>query len=162
MVVYAGQRIRAGDIPYVTGRAKASSESVTASTVMQNDDDLSVVLTPGLWRIELIATVSGNGGDIEMTWSTTGTMTVVGRSPYGPQLAMSDTENTTIYNRPVAGSSLIEMGTEADPTVIRDDLLIEVTVTGTLQFRWTQGGSNANATTLSASSRMFITPIVEY
>lgn len=162
--VYAGQRIRAGDIPLLLVKQKAGTESVTSSTTMQNDDDLFLDLEPGLYWVWLIATATGisaSAQDIKTTWTTTGTITIIGRGVLGPQEGTTDNSNTAMRHQALSGSSSPSFGMTTTATAINEWLLVECTVAGRLQLQWAQQTSNGTATTLSASSRLLCLPVVE-
>lgn len=164
-MVLAGEFVDENDIndrvmKYIS---KAASETVTSSTALQNDDDLFATLTPGVWRIELRLTATGvSGGDLAVAWSNTGTMTAVGRTCHGPGETTADTDDGTAGMTGRALTSTVAYGITAVAAGVMEDLLIEVTATGVLQLRWAQATSNVTGTTLSASSRMFITKVEEW
>lgn len=160
MVVYAGQRIRAGDIPYTYWKQKTGVESVTSSAVLQNDDDLFVDLEVGTYRVQINLTAGGaTAGDIRVAWTNTGTMSLVGRICHGPAASAADTDDTNARMTALAIGSNAIYGTGATSAGIYEDLTIEVTVAGRLQMQWAQGTSSGTATTLSGSSRMFVTKV---
>lgn len=158
----AGEIVDVSDIIVTKFIRKASTESVTSSTTMQDDDDLFVDLPVGLWRIELWLTATGaTGGDIKTTWTTTGTMTAVGRSCLGPNISTTSNLDGGILLGGFALTSTVNYGLSAANHAIHEDLLIDVSVTGTLQLQWAQVASSGTSTTLSTSSRMFISQVEE-
>jgi hypothetical protein len=158
----AGDIIDAGDVIVPKFIAKAATESVTSSTTMQDDDDLFVDLPVGVWRIQLWLTATGaTGGDIKTTWTTTGTMSTIGRSCLGPNVSTTSNLDGGILLGGFAISSTVNYGLSAANHAIHEDILIEVSVTGTLQLQWAQVASSGTSTTLSTSSRMYITQVEE-
>lgn len=162
----AGQVVKASDIPSITYDHKAAAESVTSSTTLQNDDDLSVTLPVGAWRVTAILTVSATSatnGDLRTAWTNTGTMSTIGRSCFGPGAATTDAAgNANNATRMVATTLTANMSYGIDGTsssAIIEELLIEVTAEGVLTLQWAQQTSSATSTTLSTSCRIFLTPL---
>lgn len=162
-MVLAGNIVDAADIAVPYYLAKATSESVTSSTAFQNDDDFVLALPVGVWRVELRLTVSGpSASDLKVTWTNTGTMALIGRSVVGPSTATTDTTSGLAKFQALALGSSGTYGTDGSNSAsVWEDLLIEVTVAGTLTMQWAQNGSGT-ATTLSASSRVFLTKVEEW
>ena len=147
-------------------KRKLTSQAVTSSTTLVNDTDLAWLLSPGAYRIELFAHASSPSDvpDLRSAWAFSGTLAGNGRSVMGPGV------NTTAAEGQSAGSvsrssghgfaTAVQIGLDAGlaASVLHEDLLVTVTVAGTLQWQWAQGTSNANATTVSTASRMYVTP----
>lgn len=164
-MVLAGEFIDESDLNDRTMRYinKAGAESVTSSTTLQDDEDFAVTLTPGVWRVELILTATGaTAGDIKVAWANTGTMTALARSCWGPQAGTTDVDNTAILSRAVTLTANVTYGLTAVAAAIREDVLIEVTATGILKVQWAQSASSGTSTTLSTSSRMYISQVEEW
>lgn len=160
----AGQIVKASDIPSVRYESKAAAESVTSSTTVQSDDDLSVSLAEGVWRVTAILTATGAAvGDLRVSWTNTGTMTAIGRACHGPGQATTDAagnaNNATRMVATALGNAMIYGTDGTSSSAIVEDLLIEVTAEGVLTMQWAQGTSSGTSTTLSTSSRMFVTPV---
>lgn len=157
----AGDLVRAVDIPVVEYISKSGSESVTSSTVLQNDDHLTTTLPVGVWRITAILTVAGaTAGDVKTAWTNTGTMTAIGRSGWGPAVSNASGVDTSMHARASTLTASFVYGCEpATSAAILEELLLDVTVEGVLTLQWAQNTSSGTATTLSTSSRMFITPV---
>lgn len=160
----AGDLVRAVDIPVTEYINKSGSESVTSSTVLQSDDHLTTSLAVGQWRIQTYLTATGAAaGDIRVAWTNTGTMSATGRACFGPGSANTDvTGAANNAHRDTANTLTANViyGTDgSNSSAINEDLLIDVTVAGTLTLQWAQGTSSGTATTLSTSSRMYITPV---
>lgn len=151
---------------------KPSTESVTSSTTLQNDDDLFIDLTPGMWRIELFAhaacTVAADTVDILSAWSNTGTMTSWARSCMGPGPSSVNTYGDSAaagsgimhFNGHALGSSILYGITDDGSSIIHEDLLLEVAAAGRLQWKWAQNASNATPVTVSAAGRIYVTRMV--
>lgn len=161
----AGDLVRAVDIPVTEYINKSGSESVTSSTVLQSDDHLTTSLAVGQWRIQIYLTATGaaSPGDIRVAWTNTGTMTAIARSCFGPGSANTDVTgaaNNAHRDTAQTFTANVIYGTDGtNSSAIHEDLLIDVTVAGTITLQWAQGTSSGTATTLSTSSRMYITPV---
>lgn len=159
-----------GSVPAAAFRSKAATQS-NASTTLVDDADLYVDLTPGTFRIELFINASntdtGDGVDIRSTWTTTGTITSVGRAVVGPGVASTNTvADTTSAGSGVVRSTAHNLTTvllfgitDDGTTVFKEDLVLVVTAAGRLQWRWGQGTASATATTVGAGSRLLVSPI---
>lgn len=159
---YAGDIIDAADTRkgWTFVIKKAANENST-STTLQDDDDLAAALAVGLWRVEIALTATGaTGNDIKTAWSNTGTMTIV-RSCIGPNLSTTSTDDGGILSKAVTSTSSVSYGLTSGNHYIREELYCDVTVAGTLQLQWAQNTATGT-TTLSSSSRMFITQLEEY
>ena len=128
---------------------------------LPDDAELKIYLPVGFWRIELFLGVDGTlAGDIKVDWVWTGTNAgVSARMVLGPQVPSTD--NTAAGMRstgPHTLSSAVGYGQDpAVPTLIREDLILDVTGEGTLTMRWAQNTSNATATSVLAGSRLYAT-----
>lgn len=156
----AGETILASDIKRVRTRNKAIAESVTSNTTLQNDNDFVIAMEAGkTYRVELILHVTGAAaGDIKTAWATTGTITSLGRSIFGPGLATTDV-TAGIYD---ASAWVLGAGTAfgldgVNSAVITEDLSVVCTVAGNLTLQWAQNTSNGTATTCSTNSRIIVT-----
>jgi hypothetical protein len=136
---------------------KAASESVTSSTVVQDDDDFSIELDPGTYIVWLWCHVSGaSNGDFKCLWANTGTMTI-GRSCNGPTVGTTDRNATAVCMYGTGSGTAVTYGNDGSGTAtVREELMVIVDVVGTLKFQWAQGTSSATATTLSTASRMLV------
>lgn len=153
------------DTPF--GKRKFNAQSVTSSTVTVNDTDLFVPLQPGMYRVELVAHYSSPAAlaDIRSKWVYSGTTATNGRSCVGPGSV------TTAVEGDAAGSVFrasghgfgtdVIYGTDAGLAsgVLMEDMIVIPSTIGVLQWQWAQGASNANATSVSVASRLYITPI---
>lgn len=136
---------------------KAAAESVTSSTTAQNDDDFSVALPVGKYLVWIWLHCTGaTAADIKTVWSNTGTMTIL-RSCLGAQTGTADRQATTVTVQGSNSTTEVPYGCDgAGTTVVREELYVDVTVTGTLTLQWAQNASSGTATNLSTASRMWI------
>lgn len=148
-------------------KRKANTQTVTSSTTPVNDTDLSAVLGPGTYRLQLFAhySAASETSDIRSLWDFSGDFSTSGRSCVGPG------QITTAGAGTAAGSvtrssghgfaTAIIYGTDAGlaSCVLHEDIVLIVDTVGTLHWQWAQGTSNANGTTVSVASRLYITPI---
>lgn len=155
----AGALVRASDIRNPQMIRKAASQSVTSDDSLNNDDDIAIALDVGTWVIDLFAVASGPAaGDVAVSWSNTGTMSVLHRSGAGPGSNTSDVRNTDAVQRAnMAVGTVPAYGTDgnADTTRgsrIHERLIVEVTVAGTITLRWAQSVSTASATSMTTQT----------
>lgn len=161
----AGAKVRASDIKVPKLIVKAASESVSSSTVFQNDDDIAIPLAVGTYVIDLFAIFSGAAaGDIKLTWSSTGTMASRHRSV--------DTVSTSVTNTgDSANSRFTHIGTlsstpaygvdGSNNTRAHERLVVDVTVAGTLTLQWAQQASNATATVMQSFTHVEVREVEE-
>lgn len=165
MGVLAGQRIRAGDITDVQRfvKVKGSSEGVTSSTTLQNDDALFLDLDVGTWEVDLYVSFSGAAAaDIKSSWTTTGTMSLVGRQGFGPSSNTASVAAGDAISQSGAIGTVWAMGIDGSlSSGGHERITIEVTVAGRLQWQWAQNGSSGTATTVSGSSRLIYNKLTE-
>lgn len=157
----SGDPILASDIKVPRYIAKTSSEIVNNSNTLQNDNELFIALAVGVYRIEaFIHFTTNTAADFRCAWTTTGTMTSIGRSVLGGGTSMTAVTDSTVRNQGLAiGTANDVTGNTTASNVVREDLLIDVTVAGTLQLQWAQQTANASDTTVTTASRMFITEV---
>ncbi len=161
-MVLAGAKVRASDIRTVQSKSKAATESVTSSTTLQDDDDLFMDLEAGKsYRVWLILTVASGGAeaaDIKTSWTFAGTATKVGRCVWGLGISSTATDDSAFSKSSgVAIGASVSYGIDAGQAAACYESLIleDVTVAGRLQLQWAQVASNATATVLSTTSRVF-------
>lgn len=134
--------------PYIYIR-KASAESVTSSTTLQDDDDLTVALEPGLYRATLALEVTANAsGGIKVALATTATNSVLEGSVF---LSAGAVTNWTTGFGTTAGQTAAYAGA---PVII--EVMFGLADAGTVKLQWAQNASFATATTLETGSMMFI------
>lgn len=161
-MVLAGDPILASDLVTPTYKIKSGAETVNNSATLQDDNDLFVDLAVGTWRVELIAhyTVANTTADFRCGWSTTGTITALGRTCFGGGDSISSITDSTMRSQGIVLSSEFAVGGSTSPSnIVREDLLLDVSVAGRLQFRWAQGTANASDTIVTAASRLIITEL---
>lgn len=164
-MVYAGQSVKAedqpngtletiGDVLYIR---KQSTESVTSSTTVQDDDDFTFTLPVGTFEILMVLHVSAaEAADIKVVHTFSGTALTT-RSCIGAALAMTNREDTNAIFRGASLTTEQSYGVDATgATVVMEILHAEVTVAGTWQVKWAQVASSATATSCSTASRMRI------
>lgn len=142
-----------------TAVAKTADETVSASTVIQDDDHLLISIgAAGTYHaeVQLWAFSSINaGGDIQCGFSfPTGTLDFAGYGPHN-QLASGSNENGewsgSGYNA-TSGTTVIPYGLSTTPGVailLRARLV--ATATGTLRLRWAQLSASGTSTVRSRS-----------
>lgn len=163
-MVLAGERIRAGDFAGKTYVRKGTTESVTSSTTVQNDDQLVVALAVGTWEVEFFLAVTGaSGGDVRTAYTNTGTMSFLGRFCSGAGATTGDIADGTLQSTVRSITTEVVYGLTSTTTqmFIRERILVEVTVAGNLQLQWAQGTSSGTATVMNTSSQATVLPITE-
>jgi hypothetical protein len=134
--------------PYIYIR-KAAPESVTSSTTLQDDDDLTVALEPGLYRATLaLEVIADASGGIKVALATTATNSVLEGSVY---FSSGGTYNWLSAFGASAGITTVFANY---PVLI--EAMFALADAGTVKFQWSQNASNATATTLEAGSMMFV------
>lgn len=158
----AGDPVYSTDITRPLYIRKSANQSVTSSTVKVADADFVIALPIGVFRIETVLAATGaDAGGVSINWAFTGTTASSNRIGIGPGTSSTTYDNhETLVSSAKAITSSIAYGTDAGGAVgIREDLHLEISVTGTLTMQWAQNVSNATATTLTGSSRMIITQL---
>lgn len=127
---------------------KASDESVSSSTTLQDDDDLVVSLTVGLWLFDLWLRCDTDPAGIKFDIVCTSnnyaghwfyqSANAAGSSQYNGSLAIGGTAPATANT--------------GDPYLIRIAGWVWLAEEGTLKLQWAQNSSNASATTVDAGS----------
>jgi len=148
-------------------KRKAAVQTVTSSITPVNDTSLLQALPPGAYRVQLFAHFSSPSAaaDLRSKWTYSGTTTTNGRACIGPGSVTTAAEGQSSGS--VTRSSGHGFGTEVvygtdaglSAGVLHEDLVLIPTTSGILQWQWAQGTSDANATTVSVASRLYITPI---
>lgn len=136
---------------------KASAETVTSSTTLQDDDELFVTLPVGVWQITVILSVQGAAaGDFKMSYTFTGGTTgTPGRIVLGPAAATTDSTATTVRATQNGTGTAIAYGVDAAlASAIREEMLYQVASEGVLTVQWAQNASSGTATTVNAGSRI--------
>ncbi len=135
---------------------KSSSESVTSSTTLQNDDDIVFNLPePGVYNVIALLTIGGaTAGDLKVAWAVSaGAAQLTTRRCIGPAIGTTAFDNTSMRMTAHNLTTEVSYGTaEAATGVIREEFLVETAGTGTVQLRWAQRTSSATATVLSSNT----------
>lgn len=155
-----------GGLTVPVAKRKAASQSVTSSITLVNDTSLFYVLPIGMYRVQLVAhyTSAAALADIRSAWTFSGTAVSGGRSCVGPGSvtdAVAGTSTSSVMRS--SGHNIdteVIYGTDAGITTgaLQEDLLLAVSVAGTLRWQWAQGASNPNGTSVSVASRLYVTP----
>jgi hypothetical protein len=159
----SGETILAEDIVNPNYVLKSATESVTSSTTLQDDNDFSFALTPGIWRIEVYLHCTGaaaGAGDIKTAWTNTGTMTNLARTLLGAGIGQTSVTAQNVRYQGLTGlSTNAQFGLTAQTAVVKEELLIDVSSSGTLTLQWAQQTSSGTATSVLAGSRAFLTQV---
>lgn len=156
-----------GNLSQPVVRRKTSNETRTSTITPTDDNSLAYPLVAGsLYRIQLFVAYSSPSAtpDIRSKWAFSGS-TGSNRSCIGPGAATTATEGQSsgsVMRSSVQGFATETIyGTDAGlgTGAIHEDLLLTPTISGVLQWQWAQGTSDANATTVTTASRMYITPV---
>lgn len=166
-MVLAGNKIRVQDVTPKYFLKKAATETVTNSSVLQDDDDfVGINFEAGkYYDLELLAHGAGPAAaDIKLAWSFTGTLAMTGRSCLGPPTTTADVTATAVMR--YAGHNVtttIGYGTDGtNTTVIHERLRFYVSVAGALTMQWAQNSANATGCTLSAATFLFIQELIPW
>lgn len=163
--VTAGQRLRPalvmGGLPTLV--LKTAAESVTSSTVLQDDNELTYALEADATYIVdayLIAHQTVDAAtaiDINTEWSVP-SGTSGGKWCFGPETGMTSREDTSMVSSFHLHATDRRYGLDAsgDTVAIHEHLIVVTTTAGDLTFRWAQDSSNANATVVTDNSHMIV------
>lgn len=133
---------------------KASNESVTSSTTLQDDDELffSVTANTDYWMVCLILYQASTAGDLKGTWSAPSGSTLdwvsdaLGSSATASIGSVSRTHQTLATTGQPGGFGAF------DGVAICKGLLSIGSTAGTFRFRWAQLASDATATQVRSGS----------
>jgi hypothetical protein len=142
------------------GKRKLSNESVTNSVAMQDDDELSVALGVGVWRVEAFLHASGPAAaDIQTAWTFSGATNGTNRACIGPGVGTASAINGAAVRTSVhALTTAVPYGVDGSVTsAIHEDLYLIVTTAGTLRLQWAQATANATASVMASGSRLYAT-----
>lgn len=157
-LVYAGQTVTAelaqSWIP--THVVKASDESVTSSTTLQDDDEIQfTVEANATYRVSGVVWFGADpAGDMKLAFAgpTSATFVWVGMS--GNSAAAAVTTSVHIDQQTIS-SSLVLGGVTANTTILAaplDGILTVSSTAGTFKMQFAQNSSSATATTVKAGS----------
>lgn len=143
---------------------KVADEDVTSSAALQNDDALFLALPVGTYKIEthlkVVSSNSPGGGDIQVAYANTGTMSVSGaRMCLGPTLTEDAPDAARMRSTATMSLGAISYGLALIAAGINEVFLITVSVTGTLTLRWAQDNSDVDTTTVQIGSWMLATRV---
>lgn len=144
-------------ISNTTYKKKASNESVTSSTTVQNDNDIVFSLqSNSVYEIELQASASSasNTPDIKLTWAVTGGVSqLTARTCAGVSIDTTDhTAATLRFSRHDLSTSVPYGVSSSGSCLITEKFLVQTTTAGTLTLKWAQYVSDGTAVTLSTST----------
>lgn len=153
--ILAGMRVTAAMIQGVapTAAIKPADQSVTSSTTLVNDSDLSLSLPASTtWVFFGMLGVTGaaiSTGDIKVNFTVPTGSTLVyeafGFSPSG-----TTTQMNTV--RPAGTTSSVGVnGTSESPVILLGSLVVSTTA-GNLQLQWAQNVSSGTSTTVKTGS----------
>ena len=139
----------------VVRKLKPANETVTNSTVRQNDDDLFWSVKPGSWLLAYhLQTGGASAGDISIGFAGGSTTWRLQLQGFG---LSSDAGNSTGSRKsiPVTLTSPGRFGVFNTPSLVDVvDLVgsIVATVSGTLNLQWAQGTADATGVTIYTDS----------
>lgn len=141
---------------------KTADESVTSSTVLQNDDHLSSAVVAGTYYVTVYlngtsaANAAGHLG-VAFTFPTASAAHFWG---VGPATALASghvgTIETIAFNAVTSGTLITSYGLSTSNNTIVLRLFFVFTASGTLQFQWAQSVSSVSASTLKTGSHMVL------
>jgi hypothetical protein len=140
---------------------KTADESVTSSSVQQNDDHLLYAIPAVgtyVFDLYLLALSAANAaGDLQVGFSfPTGTFYLTG---FGADagLASGSVQTGAWGSAPItSGTAALTYGLSTTSNSIYLHGLFIATATGTVQFQWSQSASNASASTVKTGSHMLV------
>lgn len=155
--------VTAGGVGAVQFLQKGTSETRTSTTTIADDNTFSLDLDPGTYLVDCWMHLSGAAaGDFKCAWAFSGTSTQ-GRACFGPSINTTDVQGTAAaattvgVNRMSAHNLTTEVPYGLDgaaTTIVKEELMIIVTVAGTLKLQWAQRASSGTATTMSTAARL--------
>ncbi len=128
---------------------KTVDETVTSSTVLQNDNDLFFVAKANkIYIVEFRLIAEEGGGGLDTVWAIpSGTMF----------LNDGNWDNSAVADALPATTELGIAASGTDERAFQMHLWLRNGVTeGTVNFQWAQSVSNANATTVMAGSHIIV------
>lgn len=164
-MITAGTALTADNLNEAFGRiiVKPSTESVTSSTVLQNDNDFSwSVLASATYVLDSYLIYDGaadTAGGLKMQFTVPTAATFFKWSNYGANSAALTSYNVVAED--AAAGSPRGVGTNAGTvmSLAPRATLINGANAGTLQFLWAQVTSNATATRILQGSWMRLTRV---
>lgn len=141
-------RVNVGDISTNRFVRKTANESVTLSTVLQNDNDLVLALAANAtYLIEGFLIFTANGGDIKFAFTepTSATMHWVSHALAGAAFSRD-------YQDETSTATADDRASTSSKAVIKFTGSIVTTNAGNLQLQWAQNVSDGDQTTVYAGS----------
>ena len=133
---------------------KSSDESVTSSTVLQNDDALLMAVGVNeVWEVHLHLYVTGGAGDLQAAWTYPAGGAVAMRS-----IAPNATATLTFWNVTAASGTAwgdYDTSTLTTRFITVEGLYIGAGTGGTLTLQWAQAASSGTATIVKANSTLW-------
>jgi hypothetical protein len=152
---------------------KSVTQSVTSSTTLVNDTELTLSLPAGgTYLVKVCLIVGGaQAGDFKCAYTTTGTLTLSGaRTCTGPSQNTTDASGTAAaavtvgVNQQRGGFTLatvLSYGTDGGLNcLVEESFILTTTTASTVTLQWAQLASSATATTVAAGSYMIAQPLV--
>jgi hypothetical protein len=160
--IAAGEDITAGlltsMLPVIV--PKAATESVTASTTMQNDDELfASVAVSATYAVQLhLFHDADTTGDIKIGWSgpTGATMNWGAVVAHVNETSSGTVTAVSMQTRIISETQDIGGGASTGTYSVVHGTLITSTTAGTLNFQWAQRSSSATATNVRAGSMLIM------
>ncbi|OZC62164.1 hypothetical protein CH267_01065 [Rhodococcus sp. 06-621-2] len=132
---------------------KTVDESVTSSTVQQDDDELFTYLDPGSYDVRLGLIVDGSQtGDIKIGFAGTAGATFNWGGTTPTSGVTSDTAAVNWLARTLADTQIAGARGAGIPAMIPIVGRLKVTTAGRFGLQWSQGTSDATATIVKAGS----------
>ena len=134
---------------------KTAPQSVTSSTTLVNDGDLTVpVEANAIYEVEALILASGDtAGDIRVAWTIPSGAATAGRVCIGPQLGMTAATNTAMVDISRNWATQQTYGVSTSTVGILEKGTLTTSATpGNLQMQWAQGTSSATATNVESGS----------
>lgn len=140
---------------------KTGDETVTSSTVLQDDDHLlATVVANATYEFRLVAFYDGGTtGDIKLGFTVPASSTLIwgiNGATAGVSNIANATANWTVTTAS-GGSAVVGANGAATKMILRAEGLLRTAGTaGTLQLQWAQSSSDATATTLFTDSYLIV------
>lgn len=139
---------------------KTADQAVTSSTVVVDDNHLTLSLSAGKWAIQgMIISDGDTAGDIKIQCDFTGTITTGYWTGYGVQTGAAGA--ATIQPAAIAYGTSQSYGENGAGTKIVYPIMatLDCSTSGTWKFRWAQSTSSATATNVFTGSWVRATPL---
>lgn len=140
---------------------KTVDESVSSSTTLQDDNEISVAIpSAGIWRIEFaLRATTGSDNSIKHQFTYSGTVLSgsLGGKGYiqGGGAAATDFMNTSAGIGATKTTTVFAVG----ETFIAYSGYVKFSNTGTFKWQWAQNASNASAITVQADTHLILTKL---